>query len=713
MKPSDTLRAVLAQAGPDPLSGLVADLPAEWRGEILGPRIDGWITRIRPGAAMTIKLGRLPSSLRTELAWMAFWQYRDGGKVSTVEINQIAEALWWAEQAGYGRPPSLTALGEREFTKLYQASFVAHQGRLPAPSGTATLQRFLYGRPGWALAARLNTGAWWEMDVWSPRCDPGIPLRAREPRRSENWRPGNLRIPWLRQSVKWHLGTALESGQMTWGTIGGRLSALMWLDRWLAGQPSPHAIAGPAAEAHRLAATFRHWLSDPANRGREAGGKVEPRAINEPIRAVADLMSFLLDNLPDVPAQVGTSPWLALTEAHPPIWRRHMKRVREPASRVREEQYVDDHTLAQITAWLPVLAAPADELVSVSVNGIETAVPGHGDPQSMRILLLQILTGRRASEICLCDFDCLSPATPAAVKAAEGDAVARFHYAQSKIDKASDSIFVDAEVVAVIDEQRRWLQQRFPDASPTHLFLQLVTNAHGTKPFYRSTYGAALRKFSEVAQITDSQGRPFRLSHTHRFRHTKLTKLAELGLPVHVLMRYAGHSNPTMSMHYVARRDEHAEQAFLATRKFKADGTAVAFSREDHDGMQLFNRADRFLPHGYCLLPPLQNCDKGNACLTCSVFVTDSSHLDTLQRQLAETEALIQRHHDQFQARHGRPMPEDNVWLVQRAAERDALVKLLATMQETPERPCQGAGSPTSGPTPITIDITRHRRTQP
>jgi hypothetical protein len=31
-------------------------------------------------------------------------------------------------------------------------------------------------------------------------------------------------------------------------------------------------------------------------------------------------------------------------------------------------------------------------------------------------------------------------------------------------------------------------------------------------------------------------------------------------------------------MHYVARRDEHAEQAFLATRKFKADGTRVAFS---------------------------------------------------------------------------------------------------------------------------------------
>ena len=42
---------------------------------------------------------------------------------------------------------------------------------------------------------------------------------------------------------------------------------------------------------------------------------------------------------------------------------------------------------------------------------------------------------------------------------------------------------------------------------------------------------------------------------------TRLTRLAELGLPVHVLQRYAGHASPTMSMHYIASREEHAEQA--------------------------------------------------------------------------------------------------------------------------------------------------------
>ena len=163
-----------------------------------------------------------------------------------------------------------------------------------------------------------------------------------------------------------------------------------------------------------------------------------------------------------------------------------------------------------------------------------------------------------------------------------------------------------------------------------------------------------------------------------------------------------------MSMHYVARRDEHAEQAFLATRKFRADSTRVSFSREDHDALHLLDRADRFLPNGYCLLPPLQKCEKGNACLTCSVFVTDDSHLAVLQRQLEETTTLIERTTARFLDRHGRPMPDGNVWL----AERDALARLLATMQASPGRAIQGAGSPSS-PVPVSIDLDRHRQPHP
>ncbi|MFG2250942.1 tyrosine-type recombinase/integrase [Spirillospora sp. NPDC048823] len=225
-----------------------------------------------------------------------------------------------------------------------------------------------------------------------------------------------------------------------------------------------------------------------------------------------------------------------------------------------------------------------------------------------------------------------------------------------------------------------------------------------------------MRQFSKIVEVTDSKGRSVHLSHTHRFRHTKLTRLAELGLPIHVLQRYAGHATPSMSMHYIAQREEHAEQAFLATVKLKADGTRVSFSRDDHDSLHLFDRADRILPNGWCLLPPLQTCQKGNACLTCSVFVTDQTHQDALARQLADTESLIERTTSTFEHRHGRPMPPDNVWLAQRRAELDALTRLLAALQAAPGRAVQGAGygtAATAGPVPITLDLNRHRKHRP
>lgn len=154
------------------------------------------------------------------------------------------------------------------------------------------------------------------------------------------------------------------------------------------------------------------------------------------------------------------------------------------------------------------------------------------------------------------------------------------------------------------------VRQYCPELWPPLLFVQRTGSRRGDKPYPSGTYNWMLRELSDLARITDSKGRPVHLSNTHRFRHTKLTRLAELGLPIHVLQRYAGHATPTMSMHYIIKREEHTEQAFLATVKPKDDGTRVQFSREDHDSLHLLDRADRLLPHGWCLLPPLRSCDK-------------------------------------------------------------------------------------------------------
>ena len=206
-----------------------------------------------------------------------------------------------------------------------------------------------------------------------------------------------------------------------------------------------------------------------------------------------------------------------------------------------------------------------------------------------------------------------------------------------------------------------------------------------------------LCRFSRALRLSDGQGRPLSLSHTHRFRHTKLTKLAEMGVPIPVLQRYAGHATPTMTMRYVADREEYQEQVFVATRRYRADGEEIRFSRETYDAMKLFERADRMLPHGYCLLPPLQTCDKGNACLTCGVFTTDESHLETLRRMLAETGALVTREQQRFLDRHGYAMPEENVWLRERRRETESLTNLTAKIEAAPGQAIEGGGTRAAG----------------
>jgi len=103
---------------------------------------------------------------------------------------------------------------------------------------------------------------------------------------------------------------------------------------------------------------------------------------------------------------------------------------------------------------------------------------------------------------------------------------------------------------------------------------------------------------------------------------------------------------------------------------------------------------------------------QGQRGLTCSVFVTDQTHQQELERQLADTTALIERAAAGFQQRHGRPMPADNVWLAQRQAEHAALTRVLAAMQAAPSRAVQGAGCSTApaGPVPLTLDSPRKGR---
>jgi hypothetical protein len=709
-------------AGEDPIWQLWRELPAPWRREVIGPGIPGWEDRHHRYDEHKLKLAGLPDPIAAELAWMAYWQETiDGTPASVQTINQLVLVLRLAQRHNHPFPGSIRQMDAATADRLLCWFYATRWRRLPPPNTRSRLNAlFRFARL--ALIVRCHYGPWWELDDWHPRSDPRIPLTTREPRARMGISPGRVTLPWLRVAVKWHLGTRMEAGTLRWSTVG-QSRLLVRLDRWLTSTfDDPRDVIGDPADAAAQAAAFRRWASDPVNRSTQPQHHylrdrttVQPRLINDDLRAVAELFAFLAANPADTRAILGeASPATRATDVHADAWARQLTRLPHKPM-LNTEHYIDDRALAQITAALPLLALPRDEQMPITRgDGTQVLANGFGDPQAMRMILLQILTGRRESEIRTCEFDCLS-ALPTPPAGADGEQVMRFRYAQSKIDIAPDTILVDREVAAIIIEQQRWVREQHPTIEPRFLFVQRICNIAGAKSYSPGTYRRWLRQLSDIVQITDSAGRQVRLSHTHRFRHTRFTRLAELGLPIHVLQRYAGHATPMMSMHYVAQREEHAEQAFLATAKLKADGTQMVFSRDDHDTLHLFDRADRLLPHGWCLLPPLQSCDKGNACLTCSVFVTDETHQTTLQRQLDDTEQLIAQTTSAFEQRHGHPMPDENVWLTQRHAERDALTRLLATMRDNTGRAVQGAGCRTGpdGPVPLTLDLTRHRRTRP
>lgn len=707
----------------DPIWLLWNALPSQWRGPMLGPGIANW-SSITENDWPGIDLSGLPDPFPAELAWMAHWQARDGTRVSVLAMAQLANIIRRAVAEGRAFAPSIREMDYNAAAAL-QGWFYASRGkRLPSPKGRARLQ-VLFGFARHALIAACHDGPWWQLDSWHPRCDPRIPLTDREPVANYGCSPGQITLPWLRVAVKWHLGTMLESGVLRWTTVSQeRMRSFRRFDNWLtACLPNPTDILGDPATAVEQAAAFARWTAVAANRvtresdTRHLGKPVPIRGINDDLRAVAGLLDFVAANPSEARTVLGADPWQHVTAAHASSWFGRVTRIPHQSG-FNDANYIDDHALAQITAALPLIGLPRTEQMTITRgDGKTITASGLDDPQAMRMILLQILTGRRASEIRTCDFDCLSAAPSTTAAGGEDQSLARFRYAQSKIDVAPDTILVDHEVTEVIAEQQQWMQAHHPDGGRRFLFAQRMGNRRGGKPYPAGTYNWVLRSLSDLVHTTDAKGQIVRLSHTHRFRHTRLTRLAELGLPVHVLQRYAGHATPTMTMHYIAARDEHAEQAFLATAKLRSDGTRIQLSSDDHDSLHLFRRADRLLPNGWCMLPPLQSCDKGNACLTCSVFVTDHTHRDVLQRQLRETTDLIDRATTEFEQRHGRPMPDDNVWLTRRRTENRALQQLLDALNHAPDSAAHGATTeglqPSAGPVPLTLDLTRHRRSTP
>lgn len=95
-----------------------------------------------------------------------------------------------------------------------------------------------------------------------------------------------------------------------------------------------------------------------------------------------------------------------------------------------------------------------------------------------------------------------------------------------------------------------------------------------------------------------------------------------------------------MTMRYAATLASTAEREFLAMVKIGRDGRQAGMDRRDMlDILQLDRRTDRILPNGYCLLPPVRSCDKGNACHGCDHFAR--LEITALEEALGDDTAVV------------------------------------------------------------------------
>ena len=306
--------------GQDPVWRLWSQLPGPWRGPVIGDDVEGWES-ITENDDYRINLTGLPEVIQAELAWMAHWQAADGTRSSVLAISQLASILRRAIREDRPFPPSIRQMDWDDCGRLAGMVLRVPVETFPAAGVRARL-RVIFWFARTALIAACHDGHWWELDYWHPRCDQRIPLSEREPQAHYGCSPALITHRWLREAVKWYLGTMLESGALRWTTVSQeRLRCLHRFDRWLAiafDDPREVWPTGRDGESGRgVAGGTPIQLTAATASASPVPGKVPP-ADQRRSASVAELFAFMAANQAEARRILGplAAPWMTVTDAH-------------------------------------------------------------------------------------------------------------------------------------------------------------------------------------------------------------------------------------------------------------------------------------------------------------------------------------------------------------------------------------------------------------
>lgn len=647
-----------------------------------------------------------------ELAWWVWTVWAEG----TRKIDP-AMLRWW-QRAIDSLAAGLIRIGPREasvadfdpsiVTREALRLFEARNSRLPSPGNIRNLGSVAHSIHE-HVSIRCSNEPWWSSDVWSLALDPRIPRREHEPSADKVINLRDVSPEWLREGLRYWLSRALILDLYTWTSLCSRATHLTaYYGRFCTEQNIEDPVI--TDEPERLQAAFMEflsWLRSPA--ATQSGKPLAATGVTAAQSMVQRFYEFMVDNSREAAEFTGDERWRCLTAAHTRLWAPAYRPRRQ--GNQRELSYISTTDVQRMLGYLDALAAPTTGTVTIGESdGRARLVHGLGDPQAARVWLLQALTGRRASEILMLDHDCHTMLPDREDNSDPDEFVARLRYQQTKVDGVDATILIEQAVLNVIIEQQDWLRDEHPEVSargPKYLFINPRGNHRGLRPRSYRSYGDALKRLDALVQLRDADDQPLRFTQTHRLRHTRATELLNAGVPIHVVQRYLGHRSPEMTMRYASTLAATAEAEFLKYKKIGSDGRDLNIAPRDLlDLAHLDRRADRMLPNGLCLLPPTQSCDKGNACLSCGSFATDRSNLPDHIAQRERTRALIEARQEQFLARFGTAMPEDNIWLTGRRKELAALESIINRLEgEDTDKPNGIAGPGTASRGAVPVDI--------
>jgi len=416
-----------------------------------------------------------PSRFTQEIAWWVWlcWD-QQLRRIEPSLLAWLVRTLPGAVAEHQGRtgqsPVSIAELDPTELIRQAALAFQRRNNRLPS-TGSRRNIRHLIEHLHLSVAVRCTDAPWWSHDIWDLRADPRIPQRPHEPHHDQTVRLRGIEPIWLREGLRFWLRSALTFELLTWSSVVARARNVgSQLGRFARDHGHLHdpLISTDPDELRAAFLDYLEYLRSPD--AATQSERLTPYTVATLQSETQSFYTFMHDHAAEAAIGTGNPRWREATLTHTALW----APIHAPRHRRRERDltWYSTADLQRMLTYLDVLAAdPKQKVVLTRPDGTVTVLPGLGDPQAARVWLLQALTGRRASEILMLDYDPLE-AIPGQDRpddgAAEPDSgafVVRLRYQQTKVDGVIPTILAEQAIVDIITEQQAWLAATYPCAA--------------------------------------------------------------------------------------------------------------------------------------------------------------------------------------------------------------------------------------------------------